>query len=341
MIMHVFVIGGTRFMGPAIIKRLVDLGHKVTVFHRGETKAELPPEVARMLGDRNNLPSYRDKIQKIKPDAVLDMMCLTELQAKELVDTLDGIVKRVIVASSQDVYRAFGRMNRTETGEAEPVPIDENGELRHNLYPHRAFAETQERRMYDKILVEQTVMGHPRIGGTILRLPAVYGPNDHQHRWYSFIKPMSDQRPYILLAKSLADWRWTRGYVENMAEAIVQSILNPEAAGKVYNVGEKDAWTTREWVERFATLMNWSGDVIVLPDDQLPEGFGWGINAEQHVIFSSDKIRHELGYKETVSFEEGLKRTIAWELQHPPENPTLIYDAENEIMKQQNAKIQP
>lgn len=78
-----------------------------------------------------------------------------------------------------------------------------------------------------------------------------------------------------------------------------------------------------------------------LPDDQLPEGYGWGINAEQHVIFTSDKIRRELGYKETVSFEEGLKRTIAWELQHPPEKLTLDYDAEDEIMKQWNAKTQP
>ncbi|MDN4527389.1 NAD-dependent epimerase/dehydratase family protein [Fictibacillus fluitans] len=334
--MHVFVIGGTRFMGPEVIKRLIGLGHKVTVFHRGKTKAELPSQVNTIQGDRNHLPSFRNKIQEIKPDAVLDMMCMTEIQANELLQTIDGIVNRVIVVSSQDVYRAFGRVNGTEDGEAEPVPIDENGELRHNLYPRRAFAENEETRMYDKILVERTIMDHHEIKGTVLRLPAVYGPNDPQHRWYSFIKPMSDQRPYILLAESFAGWRWTRGYVENMAEAIVQSILNPEAADKIYNVGEKDAWTTKEWIETFAPLLNWSGKIVVLPDDQLPEGYSWGINAEQHVIFTSDKIRHELGYNETVSFEEGLKRTIDWELQHPPEKQTLDYDAENKIMKQQN-----
>jgi nucleoside-diphosphate-sugar epimerase len=34
---------------------------------------------------------------------------------------------------------------------------------------------------YEKILVEREVMGHPRLPGTILRLPTVYGPGDSQH----------------------------------------------------------------------------------------------------------------------------------------------------------------
>ena len=53
--MNIFVIGGTRFVGPHVVRRLVDAGHNVTVFHRGETEADLPPAVCHIYGDRRDL----------------------------------------------------------------------------------------------------------------------------------------------------------------------------------------------------------------------------------------------------------------------------------------------
>ena len=41
--MKVVVIGGTNFLGPPLVRRLVALGHEVAVFHRGRTRADLPP----------------------------------------------------------------------------------------------------------------------------------------------------------------------------------------------------------------------------------------------------------------------------------------------------------
>ena len=41
--MRVLVIGGTRFIGPRVGHRLVDMGHDVPVFHRRGPAARLPP----------------------------------------------------------------------------------------------------------------------------------------------------------------------------------------------------------------------------------------------------------------------------------------------------------
>ncbi|TAK62032.1 MAG: NAD-dependent dehydratase, partial [Dehalococcoidia bacterium] len=38
--MRVFIVGGTNFLGPAVVDRLVEGGHDVTVFHRGITESE-------------------------------------------------------------------------------------------------------------------------------------------------------------------------------------------------------------------------------------------------------------------------------------------------------------
>jgi nucleoside-diphosphate-sugar epimerase len=56
--MRILVIGGTRFMGPHIIRSLCAAGHEVSVFHRGQTRAALPGEVKEILGNRDCLPEY-------------------------------------------------------------------------------------------------------------------------------------------------------------------------------------------------------------------------------------------------------------------------------------------
>ena len=53
--MHILVIGGTNFMGPLVVRSLSEQGHEVTVFHRGQTRTDLPRGVREILGDRRSL----------------------------------------------------------------------------------------------------------------------------------------------------------------------------------------------------------------------------------------------------------------------------------------------
>ncbi len=43
--MNVLVIGGTGFIGPHVIRALVEQGRQVTVLHRGVTQTTLPAGV--------------------------------------------------------------------------------------------------------------------------------------------------------------------------------------------------------------------------------------------------------------------------------------------------------
>ena len=47
--MKILVIGGTNFIGLNVVRQLVDMRHEVTVFNRGETKADLPKEVKKAV----------------------------------------------------------------------------------------------------------------------------------------------------------------------------------------------------------------------------------------------------------------------------------------------------
>jgi nucleoside-diphosphate-sugar epimerase len=251
------------------------------------------------------------------------------------------MVQRVVAISSQDVYRAYGKIIGLEPGPVEPVPLAETALLRQRLFPYRGeHPRSQDdplRRLddYEKILVERAVMGDPDLPGTILRLPMVYGPRDQQHRSFEYLKQMDDQRPAILLDEGLAQWRWTRGYVENVALAIALAVMDERATGRIYNVGEVGALFTAEWVEKIGRTAGWQGEVVIVPKDRLPAHLQAGVNTDQHLVVDTSRIRKELGYTEPVPRDEAIRRTIAWERTHPPEQSDpgqFDYAAEDSIL---------
>lgn len=339
--MRILVIGGTHFMGPYIIRNLSTAGHEVSIFHRGQTRAELPVSVKEFLGDRDRLLDSARDLQKLSPEVVLDMVVWHERHARDLMQTFAGVARRVVVASSQDVYRAFSRVNRHEDGEIDSSPLTENSPLREKPYPYRGETrraeDDPERWMddYDKIPAERVIMNHSKISGTILRLPAIYGPHDFQHRMFPHLKRMLDGREAILLEEREASWRLTHGYVENIADALALAVTDERASGRIYNVGEPFALSVAERVEQIAKAANWHGRIVLLPASRMPEKLRLGINPAQHVVADTSRIRQELGYSERIDLAEAFERTIAWERNHFPEmiDPERFdYAAEDRVL---------
>jgi nucleoside-diphosphate-sugar epimerase len=252
------------------------------------------------------------------------MIPFVEQDGHALLELCNGLVQRVVLISSQDVYRAYGRVNHTEPGSPDPLPITEDSPLREKRYPYRGLdlpvPESERQRMhdYDKIPIEQIVMSDPAIQGTVLRLPAVYGPNDNQHRLFEFLKRMDDQRPAIILDERMAQWRWTRGYVENVAAAIALAITDDRAAGRIYNVGEAHPLSMIEWVRAIAHVADWHGEIVTLPADRVPPHLAPDVDVNQDLLVDTTRIREELGYQEHIAVDEAFRRAVAWERAHPP-----------------------
>ncbi len=323
--MRVLVIGGTAFIGPHVVRQLAEQGHDVLVFHRGKTEADLPGSVRHARSPLANIPvlQFPDEVRQFAPDVVLHMMLMGEPDAQAVMDAFTSVAQRIVGVSSCDVYRAFARL-RGEPGSLEPVPLGEDAPLRDQLYPYRGAearpADDPQRFMddYDKILAERVLMSVPQLPPTILRLPMVYGPHDKQHRLFPYIKRMADRRPAVLLDERGARWRNTRGYVENIAAAITLAVTDERATGRIYNVAEQTARTEHAWVQQIAQALGWSGDVVALPEADLPPHLQVGFNPQQHLVIDSTRIRHELGYAEIVPVDEAVQRTVAWERAHPP-----------------------
>jgi nucleoside-diphosphate-sugar epimerase len=198
--LNVLSLGGTEFIGPFVVKQLVAEGHAVTVFHRGVTEPELPPEIRHIHGDRSDLPRFASQLRSLQADVVIDMRSMVEAQAISVVGVLAGHIERAVVISSMDVYRGYDVL-RGRDDNIQPVPFSEKQDLRTHLFPyrteelHKPGDPQQWLDDYDKILVERAFLNEPRLRATVLRLPAVYGPGDDQHL-ASYLPRIAIPAPY-------------------------------------------------------------------------------------------------------------------------------------------------
>jgi nucleoside-diphosphate-sugar epimerase len=314
------MLGGTGFIGTYVSRQLLAEGHDLTIFHRGETKPTLSQPVAEIFGDRYQLESYRDTLRQLSPDVVIDMIPVTEDDGRQLVEAFRGGSQRLVVISSADVYRNYELVRRVDEDEPDPSLLSEDAPVRRNLFPYRSTSKDPADRLYnyDKILVEAAVMGNSDIPSTVLRLPAVYGPGDAKRRLFHYVKRMDDGRPAIIVEKGMMNWRWTRGYVENVAAAICLVAGDQNSAGRIYNLGEIRGLTESEWISSIATEAGWKGRVVPVEPANLPEQMRSNLSWQHHLETDTSKIRKLTGFSEPVAFDEGLRRTIHWERMNPP-----------------------
>ena len=327
--MRVLVIGATGFIGSHTVKLLTMQGHEVAVFHRSK-KDTCFPYAKHFFGDRNSLEEILPELKHFKPEVVLDIIPYTDKQAQGLIDAFRGVASRVIAISSADVYRNYEGFCRKATAPPDPVPLLEDAPLRRTRYPYRGYEIPFDwAHDYDKILVERILLNNPDLPSTILRLPAVYGPGDKQHRIWPYLMRMDDGRPVVLLEKQQAAWRWTRGFVENVAAAIALAVTDDRATGRVYNLGEEPAPTEREWVEQIGKAAGWSGKVVAVSSKRLPEHLHQPFDFSYDLAIDTRSIRDELGYTEPVESRVALQRTVEWERSEPHEPGQPDYAAED------------
>ncbi|HEY8382298.1 MAG TPA: NAD-dependent epimerase/dehydratase family protein [Microvirga sp.] len=114
--MDVLVVGGTGFLGGAIVEAAQAAGHAVSVLARGETRRPLPEGVQRLVGDR-----HRDlsALAGRSFDLVVDTCAYGPDAVEGLLDALQDRIGRYALISSVSVYGDYSKPGLDENA---PTP---------------------------------------------------------------------------------------------------------------------------------------------------------------------------------------------------------------------------
>jgi 2'-hydroxyisoflavone reductase len=122
----ILVLGGTSFLGPAIVEAAMQNGHTVTLFNRGKTNPGLFPELEKLHGQRRRPKKPGDPEQDLKAlegrkwDVTIDTSGMFTGEVEDVCQVLHGNVQQYVYISSLSVYRDLEQNDK---------PVDERSPL--------------------------------------------------------------------------------------------------------------------------------------------------------------------------------------------------------------------
>lgn len=164
------VLGGSVFVGRAVVRKLLSMGYEVYVLNRGNhenIEGTIP-----LVAERDKLEEMKKACEGISFDVVLDGSAYTSLQTKNAIESVNRDVAHYIHISSASVY------------------VDEH------CYPYREDSKCGEY-SDNKYLCEELLFQEYRENGlpiTILRPFYLYGgENNLDRESYVFKRLLTDQ----------------------------------------------------------------------------------------------------------------------------------------------------
>ena len=178
--MRILVMGGTAFVGRAIVAEALRRGDEVTLFSRGRTGAELFPAVARLVGDRDN-GDYGALGSDVGDagdwDAVVDVTAYVPRHVNQLADALADRGGRYLLISTGSVYDRTG---------AAPAGMDEQTS---RLAPVRDTEQVTSQTYGGlKVACEDDALARYGARATIVRPGIVAGPHDVTDRFTYWVR---------------------------------------------------------------------------------------------------------------------------------------------------------
>ncbi|MDX1384980.1 MAG: NAD-dependent epimerase/dehydratase family protein [Thermoanaerobaculia bacterium] len=331
--MRALVVGGTGPTGPGIVRGLLERGYEVAILHRGSHESDaIPPEVEHIHTDPHFLEPLNDALR----GRAFDLVVATYGRIRHVAAALVDKTPRLIAVGGTPLYRGLLEpASSFPTGL--PVPVREDAP--------QVESEAENRFGYLIARTERTVMAYHEAGryaATVVRYPLVYGPHPFSSPVWQIVRRALDHRPRIVLADGGLTLL-TRGYVDNVARAVLLCVDRPErASGRVYNCGDEDLLSLRQWVEIIAATMGHEWEIVSLPDEVAApvSSFVPFFGSSHHQVMDLTRIREELGYRDVVPVSEALPATVEWFVEHADEvrageaesdRPGPSYEAEDAL----------
>ena len=285
--MRVLIMGGTRFIGVYLTKILVEQGHEVVLFNRGNKPAPVEG-VQQIQGDRKDAAQLKAKLANERFDAIFDNNGRESHDTQPLAEIFQGKVKHFVYVSSAGVYQKSEQMPHIEGD-----PVDPKSR-------HKGKFETE------------NYLQAQGLPFTSIRPVYIYGPQNYNPLEAWFFDRILRDRPIPIPGNGMHITQL--GHCQDLAKAMAAVLGNSQAIGQIYNISG-DRYVTFDGLARScAVAAGKSPDAIKLVHYD-PKQFDFGKRKAfpmrvQHFFADIHKAMQELNWQPEFDLVSGLKDSL-------------------------------
>jgi nucleoside-diphosphate-sugar epimerase len=296
--MRVCVVGGTGNISKSIVRKLLDDGHDVTCFTRGVTGTPYP-DARTLVGDRRERADFEKLMQRQEFDAVIDMICFDEGDARSSVRAFNS-VGHFVQCSTVCTYE----LALTPTARDESATI--GSALSYGMAKARA----------DSTFVE--AFHSAAFPVTIIKPSTTYGPRSGLFRQIALDQTWIDRvrrgLPIVVCDSGQALHQFL--HVDDAARAFAGILNHDHTIGRTYNLAGAECVT---WSEYHTTAMRVLGQETplvkipfsVLLDEPIP---GFEICRDifpHHGNYSTELLRRDVPeFAPVISIQAGVEEVV-------------------------------
>lgn len=315
---RVLVIGGTLFIGRALVDQLLERGDDVVIMHRGSS-TPFGARVGEIRCDRNDVAAVRAALAGSRFDLVFDNVYdwqrgTTADQVSAAAEAVAAGMRRYVFTSSIAVYPPGGEYEE----DAPLVPSDSPS-------AYGAQKAASERALFEL----QRRIGIPAV---TLRPAFIYGPHNPFDREAFFWDRLLAGRPIVVPEDGMRTMQWV--HVRDVARAAMLAASKDVAVGHAYNLASYPPITQIDFVRLLAKIADRTANVVKVPREQI-EGLGGQLFAPPYyfgvyldippITVRADRARSELGLNLTP-LEDGLRETYRWYQQQRRPQPDFSWE---------------
>ncbi len=286
--MRILIMGGTRFIGVYLTQLLVEQGHEVVLFNRGNRPAPPLQGVGQIIGDRTDATQIKAKLSPEKFDVIFDNNGRELTDTQPLAEIFQDRAQHFVYMSSAGVYLKSDQLPHIEGD-----PVDPKSR-------HKGKHETE---------AYLTQLGLPF---TSIRPTYIYGPRNYNELEGWFFDRIVRDRPIPIPGNGLHITQL--GHVKDLALAMTQVLGNKQAIGQIYNISG-DRFVTFDGLARASAIAAGKSPDTVKIVHYDPKKFDFGKRKAfpmrvQHFFASVNKAQTELNWQPEYDLISGLQDSL-------------------------------
>jgi nucleoside-diphosphate-sugar epimerase len=326
---NVFVTGATGMVGFHVVKHLLSAGYTIVAAARNPSKAT---ELQALAAQGQLTVAYLDLLETENLSQFMEG-CAAVVHCAGAVDphakredimriNVDG-TRNALEAAIKAGAKQFIHISSLSviTGQEDQYNVDESAPLQ---YCGESYADS-------KVDAEKAVQKRSAdIGTTILRPGFIYGVGERA--WMPRLLTNLKNGKVMLIDGGTRQTNVI--YVNNLAKAVELALLNSSAYAQVYNLTDEKTPTKKELFDTMCDAMGYPRvtkkvpravvklvcDLVSVVAPSLPEKTRQNLSRFSRAAFrlagvnqgfSVAKAQRELGYTNTIPFEQGMKETLS------------------------------